>query len=131
MTFADGDVYEGEWANSTQHGTGTYTCAGGGYYDGEWADGTYHGRGKETNADGSSYDGEWADHERHGIGTFTAADGRVEVNCYEADAEVGQGVRWSADRAEAWEMQAGEEGRSIPLDEAAKIAERIGLPVPP
>ena len=54
----------------------------------------------------------------------------MEVGCYEADADVGQGVKWSADRTEAWELQAGEEVRGIPLDEAAQIAERIGLPPP-
>ena len=54
----------------------------------------------------------------------------MEVGRYEADADVGQGVRWSADRATAWELQDGEEVRSIPLDEAATIAERIGLPLP-
>ena len=54
----------------------------------------------------------------------------MEVGCYEAGARVGQGVQWSADRATAWEVQAGKQGRSIPLDEAAKIAERIGLPPP-
>jgi len=54
----------------------------------------------------------------------------VDVSCYKAGADVGQGVRWSADRVEAWELRAGEEVRSIPLDEAAKIAERIGLPPP-
>ena len=43
---------------------------------------------------------------------------------------VGQAVRWSADRTEAWELQDGEEVRDIPLDEASKIAERIGLPPP-
>ena len=43
---------------------------------------------------------------------------------------MGQAVRWSADRTEAWELQDGEEVRDIPLDEAAKIAERIGLPPP-
>jgi len=41
-----------------------------------------------------------------------------------------QGVRWSADRTEAWKLQAGKPVRGIPLDEAAKIAERIGLPPP-
>ena len=46
------------------------------------------------------------------------------------DARVGQGVCWSADRTEAWELQDGEEVRDIPLDEASKIAERIGLPPP-
>ena len=129
-TFAIGDVYEGEFQGA-HHGRGKETNADGSSYDGEWADGKKHGRGKFTFADGDVYDGEFADHEQHGIGTYTYANGNVEVGCYEAGADVGQGVKWSADRAEAWEMQAGEQGRSIPLDEAAKIAERIGLPVPP
>ena len=43
---------------------------------------------------------------------------------------MGQAVRWSADRTEAWELQASEEVRGIPLDEAAQIAARIGLPPP-
>ena len=61
------------------------------------------------------------------------ADGEVEVGCYEEGAEVGQGVLWSADRAEAWELKAGDPVRSLSLeeDEAATIAKRIGLPVPP
>ena len=56
--------------------------------------------------------------------------GEAIVVRLEADAPVGQGVKWSADRTEAWELQAGEEVRGIPLDEAAQIAERIGLPTP-
>ena len=43
---------------------------------------------------------------------------------------MGQGVKWSADRTKAWELQAGEEVRSIPLDQVAQIAARIGLPPP-
>ena len=54
----------------------------------------------------------------------------MEIGCYEADADVGQGVKWSADRAQAWELQDGQLGRSISLEEAAQIAARIGLPVP-
>ena len=54
----------------------------------------------------------------------------MEVGCADADAAVGQGVKWSADRATAWEVQAGKRGRTIPLDEAATIAKRIGLPPP-
>ena len=80
--------------------------------------------------DGNSYEGEWAEGKMHGKGTFTWADGAVDVVCFEADAPVGQAVRWSADRTEAWELQDGEEVRGIPLDEAAQIAERIGLPPP-
>ena len=74
--------------------------------------------------------GEYAEGEMHGKGTYTFPDGAVDVVRFEADAPVGQAVRWSADRTEAWELQAGEEVRGIPLDEAAQIAERIGLPPP-
>ena len=54
----------------------------------------------------------------------------MEIDRYEANNRVGQGVQWSADRAQAWEVQDGEPGRSISQEEAAQIAARIGLPVP-
>ena len=129
-TTATGNVYEGEFANDQFHGRGMYSFVNGNMYEGEWAEEKRHGRGKDTYADGGSYDGEYANGEKHGMGTYTYADGEVDVGCYEAGADVGQGVRWSADRATAWELQAGAVVGGIPLDEAAKIAERIGLPPP-
>ena len=123
--------FPGAFVQGEKQGHGKYSFAGGEVYEGEYQRGLNHGRGKLTHATGDSYDGEWADGKKHGIGTYTYASGDVDVGCYEADADVGQGVRWSADRATAWEMQAGQPGREIPLDEAAEIAKRIGLPVPP
>ena len=153
FTFATGDVYEGGFVEDEQHGHGKYSSSIGNVYEGEFVEGKrhghgkfsfdtgnvyegeyvadkQHGRGKMAYADGDSYEGEWAEGNKHGKGTYTYASGEVEVGRYEADAEVGQAVLWSADRMEAWELQAGEEVRGIPLDEAAKIAERIGLPPP-
>ena len=130
-TFATGDVYEGEWVKGERQGHGKFSYSSGSVYEGEWQKDKKHGRGKMTYADGSSYDGEYADGKKHGTGTYTYASGEVKVGRYEAGADVGQGVRWSADRATAWEVQDGKKrGRSIPLDEAATIAERIGLPPP-
>ena len=43
-------------------------------------------------------------------------------------SQVGRGARWSADRAQAWELQDGELTRSISLQEAAQIAGSVGLP---
>ena len=57
-------------------------------------------------------------------------DGRVDLVCFEAARPVGQAVRWSANRAQAWELQDGRPVRSISQEEAAQIAARIGLPVP-
>ena len=131
-TFSTGNVYEGGWVEGKKQGHGKYSFSYGDLYEGEYVKDKRHGRGKMTYDVGGSYDGEWADDKMHGRGTYTYADGAVDVGCYEAGADVGQGVRWSADRAKAWNMQDGKcpRGRSIPLDEAAKIAERIGLPPP-
>ena len=49
----------------------------------------------------------------------------------DAGANVGQGVRWSPDRQQAWEMRDGfTEVRSISQEETAQIVARIGLPMP-
>ena len=129
-TYATGNVYGGGYVEGERHGHGKYSASIGDVYEGEWLAGKKHGRGKYTSAAGDSYEGEYAEDKKHGKGTYTYANGAVEVGCYEAGADVGQGVKWSADRTEAWELQAGKKVRGIPLDEAAQIAERIGLPPP-
>jgi len=60
-TYADGDVYEGEFKNDKRHGEGKYTFADGDVYEGNWKDGKRHGEGKMTYADGSVYEGNWKD----------------------------------------------------------------------
>ena len=81
-------------------------------------------------ASGASYGGEFQRSQYHGKGKYTFADGDVMITGFEADRPVGQGVVWSADWAQAWELQDGKQGRSISLEEAAQIAARVGLPVP-
>ena len=130
LNNATGNVYEGEWAKDERHGHGTDTYANGDLYDGQYVKDEKQGCGKYGYSSGDVYDGEWAGGEQHGIATFTYADGSVMVGCFEADAVVGQGVHWSMDRMTALELQAGAAVRGIPLDEAAKITERIGLPPP-
>ena len=44
---------------------------------------------------------------------------------------VGEGARWSSDRRTAWRLKDGNKGDEISLAEAAQIAGRLGLPVPP
>ena len=47
-----------------------------------------------------------------------------------SDALVGEGARWSADRQSAWRLRDGKGVESISLEEAARIAAALGLPVP-
>ena len=79
---------------------------------------------------GNEYEGGLKAGKKHGPGKLTWEDGEVDVTRFEAEEPVGQGARWSTDRAHAWELQDGMPVRSISLEEAAQIAARIGLPVP-
>ena len=61
-TFADGDVYEGEYKNGKKEGRGKFTFASGDVYEGEYKNDKKEGRGKYTFADGRvGHDGMWRD----------------------------------------------------------------------
>ena len=49
---------------------------------------------------------------------------------YKADVEIGEGARWSADRLTAWRLRAGKADKEITLEEAKRIADRVGELVP-
>mmetsp|Transcript_22538 Transcript_22538/g.34822 ORF Transcript_22538/g.34822 Transcript_22538/m.34822 type:complete len:83 (-) Transcript_22538:123-371(-) len=44
MTYADGDVYEGELKNGMAHGEGKNTFANGSVYEGNWKDDKPNGK---------------------------------------------------------------------------------------
>jgi hypothetical protein len=98
-SFANRDVYEGEWRNSNLHGRGKWVSpeaqleydgewflgarAGQGrfhckvtdtYYAGRWYEGKRHGKGELTEAEGT-YRGEFRDHRFHGVGEYVYGDG--------------------------------------------------------
>jgi len=79
MVYIDGDTYEGEWKCDEHHGKGKYTfpppsCA---YYDGELVEGNANGYGVKVWEDGSKYTGEWKHNMYHGTGTKLDPDGEV------------------------------------------------------
>jgi hypothetical protein len=77
MTYANGDVYVGEFKDGKRQGIGKIIYANGDVYEGGWLDGKQHGKGKETGADGWVYEGDWVNGMFQGKGKFTWADGRV------------------------------------------------------
>ena len=92
--------------------------------------GVQQGQGTYHFASGDRYEGEYVADKKEGKGTYHYFDGEVEVDCWKAGSRVGQGAKWSADRATAWRLNDGKKGARISLEEAARIAERVGLPVP-
>jgi len=130
--FADGGVYEGEWRFNLQEGEGRMRYASGNVYEGAWVGGMQEGRGRFRFASGSEYDGAWLNGKRNGSAVCRYVDGRAEVAAFKDGAnDRGEGVMWSADRRVAWRIvRDGEYVEEISLEEARRVAERIGEAVP-
>ena len=67
---------------------------------------------------------------KQGPGTMWYASGRADVVSFEKDCDDSEGARWSIDRQTAWRLHRGEVIEEISIEEATKIAERLGEPVP-
>ena len=52
MTYANKDVYDGEWKNDRKEGRGTMNYHNGDVYEGEFSKGKLHGKGTYTYAAG-------------------------------------------------------------------------------
>ena len=64
---------------------------------------------------------------RHGLGRFTRPDGVVLFGRYEEGRQVGEGVRWSADKKEAQIVEDGEPKGEIDLTDALKMKKELGF----
>ena len=117
-------------AAGEREGVGVMVYASGDMYEGQWRAGRPEGEGMDDGADGSRYEGQYVAGKMEGKGTYHYANGTVDVGRFKGDADVGEAARWSADRATAWRLQDGQAVEKISLEEAARIAERVGLPVP-
>ena len=74
--YADGSIYNGEWANGKRNGIGKLTwMSGKGTYYGQWKDDLKSGYGEAVFPNGGSYRGEWKDGQIHGYGIKTDANG--------------------------------------------------------
>lgn len=94
-----------------------------------WRQG-FCGRGCERYPSGEVYVGEFVAGERGGRGTFKHKNGQILVSAWMQNAPVGEGVQWAADGKKAALLMNGKPTKTIPLDEAAKICDKLGLPPP-
>ena len=90
---------------------------------------------------GCVYEGDFTGGAREGRGTYYWASGFAEIGRFKNGKGVGEGVRWSPDRAYALGLKDGrvvgtfpspdEPTVAISAEQATQIAEQIGLPMPP
>jgi hypothetical protein len=60
-TWANGDIYVGDWVNGLITGQGTYTWANGDIYVGDWVNGLITGQGTYTRVNGAIIEGIFVD----------------------------------------------------------------------
>ena len=68
MVYANGNMYDGQWANGARHGEGTCKYATGDVYEGQWKDSNKHGKGVYKYASGSKYVGQFQNGNNEGRG---------------------------------------------------------------
>lgn len=90
-TYANGDIYEGDYENDNFHGKGKFTFTNGNIYEGDWVNGKRHGKGKFTWANNDVYEGDWEHGKKHGKGTFTYSDGDVYQGDWVVNKKHGRG----------------------------------------
>jgi hypothetical protein len=76
VTYSDGSMYEGESnEHGMRHGKGRLTFANGDVYQGDFADDQMHGQGRYMYSNRSIYDGSFVEGQQHGSGTYEWAVG--------------------------------------------------------
>ena len=130
-----GSVYEGQRnAAGKPEGYGKCRFANGNVYEGQFKAGKKEGHGKLTYAygvgGGAVFEGEFKDNDREGPGTMRYNDGMVKVGFYKLNKAAGEGVKWEADGATAWQTTDGKEHTKIDITETQKVLEKLGLELP-
>ncbi len=83
LTGADGESYDGMWADDNFNGQGTYIWSNGAKYTGEWKNGVQDGYGIFFYTNGDKYTGYFKNNKFSGKGKYTWADGSVQEGTYE------------------------------------------------
>ena len=59
VTYANGDIYDGQFLNDKRHGKGIYHYANGERYEGDYFEGMRQGQGTMYYKNGRKDEGEW------------------------------------------------------------------------
>ena len=92
QTWADGDIYQGQWKNGKKDGQGTYTWKDRNKYQGQWKNGKKDGQGTYTFANGDKYAGDFKNNIFDGQGTLAWAHGEKYQGGWKNGLEHGQGT---------------------------------------
>ncbi|CAA2955141.1 phosphatidylinositol 4-phosphate 5-kinase 1-like [Olea europaea subsp. europaea] len=89
----NGDLYIGNFANNTPHGSGKYLWKDGSMYEGDWLRGKASGKGKFSWSSGATFEGDFKSGRMEGSGTYIGSDGDMYRGSWSADQKNGHGVK--------------------------------------
>jgi len=117
----NGDIYTGQYRNGKRTGEGKFYFSNGDLYTGLWEDGVMQGFGRYYYSNGQRFEGHFSKGQRRGKGKLQRTDGSLDIGVYCDDKRFGTGVRWSADRTQAWRMCDGVVKKKITVPEAVAL----------
>lgn len=98
VSYPNGDLYEGTFADGIRHGRGCYRYAASGEkYDGQWSNNKRHGLGTMTYNGKGEYQGYWENGYRHGEGVFNYPSGDVYSGWFRFGHKEGCGTYFCAE----------------------------------
>jgi len=119
--------YQGEYnQEGKRHGYGIYTSKNGNEYRGEWQNDKREGLGVVKIGNGDVYEGQFESNLKNGIGVYHFFDGECDLSHYKNDARMGDSVRYSKDRQQAFLLSEDSGSKAISLEEAARVAKEMG-----
>lgn len=91
ITFANGNIYEGDVKDSLPNGKGKITFTNGGTYEGELKDGLSDGIGKESFSNGNVYEGDFSNGLSEGKGKLSFQNGDIYKGDFRNGSANGKG----------------------------------------
>ncbi|KEG08471.1 hypothetical protein DQ04_07111010 [Trypanosoma grayi] len=92
MRYANGDVYNGDWASNRRHGQGRLVTDDGEVYEGQWSKDERHGYGKINYVDGGEFKGMMVHDKQHGEGVMMFPNGDEYYGTFTNNRIHGQGT---------------------------------------
>lgn len=123
--------YQGEFnEEGERHGYGICTSRNGNEYRGEWHEDKREGLGVVSIGNGDIFEGQFEGNYKNGIGVYHFLDGECDLSRYVDDVRVGNSIRYSKDRLEAFLLSEDTgDSKAISLEEAARVAKEMGTVV--
>lgn len=119
--------YQGEYnKKSERHGYGVYTSKNGNEYRGEWHNDKREGLGVVKIGNGDVFEGQFDSNLKNGIGVYHFVDGECDLSHYKNDVRIGNSVRYSKDREQAFLISGDSGSNAVSLEEAAQVAREMG-----